>query len=241
MSQSDLPDDLSAFESLLRQFTPTPATLDLAELMFRAGQAAALAEFSRMESARAEHADGAREPVTRAPSIGAIGRPVSGWWRVATALSLSLAGILATVHAIALRPIPSVAESDLEPSESSSTASCDALADDVNPAGKSGNRSAISGQSMPSAVLADATQSPRRTPRAGSRSVAVRDVQAILSHDNEGGAIPTWRSDATQVAMNASYSAPSSAPSYASGIEQRNVTRHQLLESYLPGFNRLSQ
>lgn len=88
MSDKDLPDDLREIESALRSLTPQPARIDPARLMFLAGQ----------------------ESVRAAPRRA--GR-VSGWWRVATALSSALALTLAAIIVIRPQPEPTIVYRDV--------------------------------------------------------------------------------------------------------------------------------
>ncbi len=88
MSNNDLPDDLRAVESALRSLTPQPARIDPARLMFLAGQ----------ESIRAASRHEGR---------------VSGWWRMATALSSSLALTLAVVIVVRPQPEPTIVYRDV--------------------------------------------------------------------------------------------------------------------------------
>lgn len=255
----ELPEELRAFESELRRFTPTPPTLDLADLMFRAGQAvgqatgqaagqtagqaAAWVATNRAGNDSAEFVSSGPSEAkiqlpNRGPSLVMMSRPVSGWWRVATAMSLSLAAVLAMTLGIIASRQPGVAQREPVPDAPSPPAGMVVAAAPQSP-----TQPAPSSSDIPRldrlAAPAEKSRLLERSQSFPSRSLAVQDVVAMLddaaTQDGQFERDAAHELAAQPSDIPPSYASPSSnaSPSNASGRGIKNLSRQELIQLYL--------
>jgi hypothetical protein len=272
----ELPEELRAFESELRRFTPTPPTLDIAELMFRAGQAAGQpagqaagqaagnAVGQAIDSATSQaaasvatnrdgHASAAFAPSgpseerlqlpNRGSSLMMMSRPVSGWWRVATALSLSLAAVLAVTLGIMASRQPGVAQREPVPAAPSPQAGLVVAAAPQLPP-QPAPRSPDYPRFDRSAEPAMKARRPERPLLDTRRPLMVRDVLAMLDGSDATQDGQRDRDAANESATSRSATSPSNAspsnalrsnamPSNAFSRGMKNPTRQELIRLYL--------
>lgn len=271
----ELPEELRAFESELRRFTPTPPTLDIAELMFRAGRAAGRAAgqaagqpagqpaghaagqaidqatsqaAASVATNRDGHASAAFAPSgpseerlqlpNRGSSLMMMSRPVSGWWRVATALSLSLAAVLAVTLGIMASRQPGVAQREPVPAAPSPQAGLVVAAAPQLPP-QPAPRSPDYPRFDRSAEPAMKARRPERPLLDTRRPLMVRDALAMLDGSDATQDGQRDRDAANESATSRSATSPSNASlsnvttsnAYSRGIE--NSTRQELIRLYL--------
>jgi len=251
----ELPEELRAFESELRGFTPTPPTLDIAELMFRAGQAAgqpagqpAGQAAAWVATNRHGHASAAFAPSgpseerlqlpNRGSSLMMMSRPVSGWWRVATALSLSLAAVLAVTLGMMASRQPGVAQREPVPAAPSPQAGLVVAAAPQLPP-QPAPRSPDYPRFDRSAEPAMKARRPERPLLDTRRPLMVRDALAMLDGSDATQDGQRDRDAANESATSRSATSPSNASlsnvttsnAYSRGIE--NSTRQELIRLYL--------
>lgn len=276
----ELPEELRAFESELRRFTPTPPTLDIAELMFRAGRAAGRAAgqaagqpagqpaghaagqaidqatsqaAASVATNRDGHASAAFAPSgpseerlqlpNRGSSLMMMSRPVSGWWRVATALSLSLAAVLAVTLGIMASRQPGVAQREPVPAAPSPQAGLVVAAAPQLPP-QPAPRSPDYPRFDRSAEPAMKARRPERPLLDTRRPLMVRDALAMLDGSDATQDGQRDRDAANESATSRSATSPSNAspsnatlsyamPSNAFSRGMTNPTRQELIQLYL--------